>query len=300
LSISGSRGAGAPKGPRVVAIGGGHGLARSLGAARRYARRLTGIVSVADDGGSSGRLRQVLGIPAPGDLRRCLGALLPEGTPMGTALEHRFPGELGSHAFGNLLLAALAADCGGFAEAVSRACRLLGTVGELFPATNEAVELRALTASGAVRGQVAVMASGGVEAVELAPASATTPKGALEAIESADQIVLGPGSLFTSVLACLAASELARAVAGAKATVIYVCNLAEQHPETTGFDAGRHLDALVSHGVVPDVMLVDRDALPLGAPGAPTKVVEAALTRAERPFVHDEALLAGALAGLVG
>lgn len=318
MSAKGARGAGAPdpsavtvdgmappaasggEGPRVVAIGGGHGLARSLGAARRYAGRVTGVVSVADDGGSSGRLREVLGIPAPGDLRRCLGALLPEGTPMGGALEHRFPGELGSHAFGNLLLAALAADSGGFAEAVARACRLLGTVGLLFPATNEAVELRARTAAGAVRGQVAVMASAGVEAVALEPSTATTPAGALEAIEAADQIVLGPGSLFTSVLACLAAGELAGAVAAAKATVVYVCNLAEQHPETAGFDAGMHLAALIAHGVVPDVMLVERGGLALGAPAAPTRVVEAALTRPGRPLVHDEALLGAALAALVG
>ena len=287
-------------GPAVVAIGGGHGLARSLGAARRYAGRLTGVASVADDGGSSGRLRQVLGIPAPGDLRRCLGALLPVDTPIGGALEHRFPGELDHHAFGNLLLAALAAERGGFAEAVARACRLLGTVGELFPATNEPVVLRARTTAGrAVRGQVAVMAAGGVEAVAIEPPAATTPAGALEAVAAADQIVLGPGSLFTSVLACLAAAELGRAVAEAKGTVVYVCNLAEQHPETAGFDAGRHLGALVAHGVVPDVMLVARRGLVLGAPAPPTRVVEAPLSAPGGAQVHDEALLGSALSGLL-
>ncbi|MDA8033359.1 MAG: YvcK family protein [Actinomycetota bacterium] len=287
--------------PAVVAIGGGHGLARTLGAARRYAGRLWGVVSVADDGGSSGRLRQALGIPAPGDLRRCLGALLPEGSPMGNALEHRFPGELDHHAFGNLLLGALAAERGGFAEGVARACQLLQTVGELFPATNEAVVLRARTAAGAsVRGQVAVMSVGGVEAVALDPPGATTPPGALAAIGQADQIVLGPGSLFTSVLACLAAAELAAAVAAASATVVYVCNLAEQHPETAGFDAGMHLDALVAHGVVPDVMLVERGGLALGSPADATRVVEASLTVPGRPQVHDEALLGAALAALAG
>ena len=287
--------------PAVVAIGGGHGLARTLGAARRYAGRLFGVVSVADDGGSSGRLRQALGIPAPGDLRRCLGALLPEGSPMGDALEHRFPGELGHHAFGNLLLGALAAERGGFADGVAKACQLLQTVGELFPATNEAVVLRARTAAGvSVRGQVAVMSAGGVEAVALDPPGATTPAGALSAIGLADQIVLGPGSLFTSVLACLAANELAAAVAAAPATVVYVCNLAEQHPETAGFDAGMHLDALVAHGVVPDVMLVERGGLALGSPPDATRVVEASLTAPGRPQVHDEALLAAALAALAG
>lgn len=287
-------------GPAVVAIGGGHGLARTLGAARRYAGRLTGVVSVADDGGSSGRLREVLGIPAPGDLRRCLGALLPPGAPIGGALEHRFPGELDHHAFGNLLLAALAAESGGFAEAVARACRLLQTVGELFPATNEPVVLRARTAAGgAVRGQVAVMSAGGLEAVALDPPATTTPSGALEAIRSADQIVLGPGSLFTSVLACLAAGQLARAVAETKATVVYVCNLAEQRPETAGFDAGMHLGALVDHGVVPDVMLVERNGMALGSPGGATRVVEAPLTVPGRPQVHDEALLGRALAALL-
>ena len=288
-------------GPRVVAIGGGHGLARSLGAARRYAGSVAGIASVADDGGSSGRLRQVLGIPAPGDLRRCLGALLPDGSPIGAALEHRFPaGELASHAFGNLLLAALAAESDGFADAVARACRLLGTVGTLYPATNEPVVLRARTAEGAVRGQVAVMGASGVEAVALDPADATTPAGALEAVAAADQIVLGPGSLFTSVLACLAAGQLAAAVASAKGQVVYVCNLAEQRPETSGFDAGMHLDALVAHGVEPDVMLVEASGLRLGTARPPTRVLEAPLTVPGRPLVHDEGLLGAALAAVAG
>jgi len=285
----------------VVAVGGGHGLARSLGAARRYAGSVAGVVSVADDGGSSGRLREVLGIPAPGDLRRCLGALLPGDSPIGRALEHRFPpGELSSHAFGNLLLAALAAECDDFAGAVAEACRLLGTVGTLFPATNEPVVLRAQTAMGTVRGQVAVMATAGMKAVSLDPEGATTPEAALEAIAEADQILLGPGSLFTSVLACLAASDLAGAIAGATAQGVYVCNLREQPPETVGFDAGMHLEALAAHKVVPDVMLVDTTELALGRPSARTEVVEAVLTSHERPQVHDEALLGAVLAALRG
>jgi len=297
-------------GPRVVAVGGGHGLARSLGAARHYAGALAGVVSVADDGGSSGRLREALDIPAPGDLRRCLGALLPPESPIGHALEHRFPaGELGSHAFGNLLLGALAADAGGFPEAVARACALLGTVGSLYPATEEAVVLQARAAVGVVRGQVAVMATPGVERVWVEPAEASTPEGALQAVAAADQIVIGPGSLFTSVLACLSARQLATAIGQTEASVVYVCNLAPQEPETSGYDAAMHLGALVAHGVVPDAMLVDLagclpgrgpSRLALGSPKGPTRVVEAPLSRGDRPLVHDEVLLGRALSKLAG
>ena len=248
-----------PTGPRVVAIGGGHGLARTLGAARRYASTITAIVSVADDGGSSGRLRALLGIPAPGDVRRCLGALAPRGSLLGQALEHRFDaGALDGHAFGNLLLAALTARTGDFVVAVEEAGRLIGALGDVVPATAGPVVLNAQSPRGdVVEGQVKVMGRGGPRRVFLEPAKAKVPRAALEAIEAADQIVIGPGSLYTSLLAALAPEPIATALRSAGGRRIYVCNLCEQVPETQGYDVGDHVHALVEHGVPVDAVLVD-------------------------------------------
>ncbi|MCU1491805.1 MAG: hypothetical protein JWM85_3210 [Acidimicrobiaceae bacterium] len=282
----------------MTAIGGGHGLARSLGAARRFAGELAAVVSVADDGGSSGRLRDELGIPAPGDVRRAIGAMLVEPDRLGPLLEYRFSGgDLDGHAYGNLLLAALAATTGDFAAAVAEACSLLGTLGPVFPATTEAVVLRGEAGSLAVCGQVAVMGTAGLERVAIEPADARTPPGALDAVERADLVVLGPGSLFTSVLAALAAPELAAAVGECKGKVAYVCNLHEQRPETEGYDVATHLSVLAAHGVRPDVVVVDRATISLGdvPPG-----VELAFGDLCGPSgrAHDERRLAVLLAGL--
>src|SRR5213595_3721279 len=131
-------------GPAVVALGGGHGLSATLRAARRYAGDITAIVSVADDGGSSGRLRAAFGIPAPGDLRRCLGALADPESPWTAAFDHRFDGgDLDGHAFGNLVIAGLAEATGDFELALAEAGRILGAAGRVIPATREAVTLKA-------------------------------------------------------------------------------------------------------------------------------------------------------------
>src|SRR3954454_15476659 len=144
-------------GPNVVALGGGHGLAATLQAARRYAGSVTAIVSVADDGGSSGRLRAALGIPAPGDLRRCLVALGDPDSIWARSFEHRFTsGELEGHAVGNLVIAGLTAATGDFAMALKEAGRLVGTVGQVLPATSGPVVLLAEADTGSVSGQVAV------------------------------------------------------------------------------------------------------------------------------------------------
>ena len=189
-------------GGKVVAIGGGHGLAQTLRAARVYASEITAVVSVADDGGSSGRLRELLGIPAPGDLRRCIGALLPEPSPLSDALEYRFAsGELTGHAFGNLLIAAFASVTGDFVSGVEKACRVLGAIGRVLPATEIPVVLKAQTAFGEIIGQVRVKESEEIATVSLVPPDPDPPRAVIEAIGEADQIVLGPGSLFTSVLA---------------------------------------------------------------------------------------------------
>ncbi len=284
--------------PRVVAIGGGHGLARSLGAARRFAGSVAAVVSVADDGGSSGRLRAQLEIPAPGDLRRAIGALVGEESALSRALEHRFSsGELEGHAFGNLLLAALFAGAGDFAAGVAEACRLLGTVGPVYPATLEPVVLRADARGATVRGQVAVMATAAIERVGIEPASARTPAGALAAVAAADLVVLGPGSLYTSVLAALGAPELAAALRASGARVVYVANLREQPPETSGYDVAAHVAALIAHGIRPDVVLADPAKIALGRVDSGVELVAGALA-ARNGLVHDEDLLAAALAAL--
>ena len=145
------------RGPRVVAVGGGHGLAATLQAARRYAGDITAVVSVADDGGSSGRLREAFGMPAPGDLRKSLVALSPAGSTWARAFEHRFDaGELSGHALGNLIIAGLLQATGDLSEALAEAGRLLGATGRVLPATTTPVVLKAEAAAGRVEGQVNV------------------------------------------------------------------------------------------------------------------------------------------------
>jgi uncharacterized cofD-like protein len=214
----------APPGPSVVAIGGGHGAAQTLRAAKRYAGEITAVISVADDGGSSGRLRQELGLPAPGDIRRCIGALLPDDSPISAALEHRFSGPAGEegHAFGNLLIAALAETTGDFAGGVAMAARLVGAAGRIFPATRGPVVLKGSGTNGEISGQARIKAAGGISRVEIVPGDAVPPAGAVEAIERADQVIIGPGSLYTSLLAATAVVPLREAIARTKAQVVYV------------------------------------------------------------------------------
>ena len=239
-------------GPSVVALGGGYGLSASLRAARRYAGEVTGVVSVADDGGSSGRLRRAFGIPAPGDLRRCLVAVAADGNVWAEAFEHRFDGaELDGHPVGNIILAGLTDTLGSFGAAIDECLRLLGSVGRVVPATVEPVTLKAvfrdpLSPGGhnIVEGEVEVGKTLNLMSIAVVPADPTSPPEALAAIARADQLILGPGSLFTSVLAVLAVPAINEAVAAARGRKVYVANLGEQHPETTGFDVADHLAAL--------------------------------------------------------
>jgi uncharacterized cofD-like protein len=285
--------------PRVVAIGGGHGLAQTLKAVRRYAGELTAVVSVADDGGSSGRLRELLGIPAPGDLRRCLSALLPEGSPLVEALEHRFgSGALAGHAFGNLFIAAMALATGDFVSGVEEAGRVLGAVGRVLPATELPVVLKAQTAGGEIIGQVRVMTSDEIATVSLVPPDPAPPPAVIEAIAGADQIVLGPGSLFTSVLAACVVPAIREGLRAARGRCVYVANLREQTPETAGFDVSDLLGALREHGIPVDVVVADKDALALGEVPDDISVVVAAI--AVSGFSeHDPRLLGQQLSQLV-
>ena len=288
---------------RVVAIGGGHGLASTLQAARRYADDICAIVSVADDGGSSGRLRADFGIPPPGDIRRCLVALA--GDSLWTsAFEHRFAtGELEGHAFGNLIIAGLADATGDFSVALDQAGILLGAVGRVVPATREPVDLKAVVRATddeperSVRGQLAVANSARITGVSLVPADPEPTPAALEALARADQVLIGPGSLFTSVLAVVAVPALRDALATTPGRKVYICNLREQIPETAGFDVAAHVDALRAHGLEVDVVLCQPGALPVGSPGV--EWVERPIAQPDGS-AHDPVGLAAALVDLVG
>jgi uncharacterized cofD-like protein len=286
-------------GPSVVAVGGGHGLAVTLRACVGWAGRLTAVVSVADDGGSSGRIRSSTGLPAPGDLRRCLTALAdPSRAVLAAALERRFEGgDLDGHPAGNVLLAALTAECGDdLGRAAEHAAAILGVPDHVavLPASTAAVELVATTVDGErIEGQVAIEAAGRVDRLAVEPSSAEPPRAAVDAVDRADVVVLGPGSLYGSVLAAATVPVLRDAIAAARGTTVFVCNLRPRPPETAGYDVAAHVAALRRHGITPDAVVVQRGSLPVGdAVGA--DVVEADVAR-PNGLAHDPARLGEAL-----
>lgn len=290
-------------GPAVVALGGGHGLATALRAVRQYAGSITAVVSIADDGGSSGRLRRDLGVPPPGDIRRCLVALAGDDSVWSAAFEHRFrEGELEGHALGNLVLVGLTETLGSFPDALDEAGRLLRAVGRVLPATVESVVLKAELADTEVEGQVAVANSHGIRRVELVPADVVATPDAVTAIAAADQVVYAPGSLYTSVLPVLRVDGLRRALASTAADVVQVANLRPQIPETAGMDAADHLAAVLAHGARVDRFLFDRggglevDADRIRALGV--EPVGGAVARADG-LAHDPGQLAKALCALL-
>lgn len=290
--------------PSVVALGGGHGLATTLRAVRWYAGEITAVASVADDGGSTGRLRRDLDVPAPGDLRKCLVALAGDDQVWIDAFEHRFTaGDLAGHALGNLVIVGLTETLGDFTRALDEAGRLLGAVGRVLPATTEPVVLKADIDGAAVEGQVAVQnARGRIRRVEIVPGDAPACPDALAAIARADQVVLAPGSLYTSLLPVLCVAALRRALVEGSASVVQVCNLQAQTPETAGLDATDHLRAVLDHGGHVDSFLYQAGGdLALDEAAVRTlgvKPVAARVAHAERP-VHDPARLAEALQALL-
>jgi uncharacterized cofD-like protein len=297
------------RGPNVVALGGGHGLAIALRAIRTYAQTTTAIVSVADDGGSSGRLRRELDVPPPGDLRKCLVALADPESLWAEAFEHRFDsGGLDGHALGNLVLVGLAETLGDFGAAIDEAARLLGAVGRVLPATTERVVLKAQVDSEApggssVEGQVAVANTRArIRRVDLVPGDARAHPDAITAIAGADQVVHAPGSLFTSVLPVLAVAELRDAVASTPARVIQICNLRPEVPETEGLDAADHLRAVIEHGGRVDTFLYqDRGLLPCDSAAVEALGASAVASDVATPdgLVHDPGRLATALHDLL-
>ncbi len=258
---------------RVVAAGGGTGLPRVLaGLAAGIEPEedrpvdVTALVTTADDGGSSGALRRAYGVPAAGDVRNCLVALSAAANPLAAVFQHRFVGAggLAGHTVGNLVLTALAQRLGDFGEAVAAAAALLGVRGRVLPATEGPVELVARLEDGRiVRGETNIArARGRVAEVRLArPAAA--PREAIEAVLSADLVVLGPGSLYSSVLASLVGRGMREALRATAATRVLVVNLLTQPGETDGYSAADHLRAVQRHlGNVVDVALVHHPPLP--------------------------------------
>lgn len=295
-NLASSAGNSTPDQPRVVAIGGGHGLAASLRAIRRYTSNVTAVVSVADDGGSSGRLREMYGVPAPGDIRRCLLALAADDehrSRIADALAFRFgEGDLSGHVTGNLLLTALHEVTGDFVLAIEAMQRLLGVSGRVLPNAEAPLTLHAETGTGPVVGQVAVKESGDVRSVSVDNPAVKCPAAALTAVGEADQIVLGPGSLFTSVLAAVAVDELREAVNATSADRVYLCNLRPEPAETADFDVARHLDVLADHGVEVDRVIFD----PVGIAAGQLRLPASARPLAgANGMVHEAALLADAL-----
>jgi uncharacterized cofD-like protein len=275
------------RGPRIVAIGGGTGLSALLRGLKEHTSNLTAVVTVADDGGSSGVLRAELGIPAVGDIRNCIVALADAEPLMGRLLQYRFPGAgamsgrapeavpglppardaealadgVGGHALGNLLLAALVElEDGDFEEGVREMNRVLAVRGRVVPATGTALTLHARLEDGTeVEGQSRIARCSNVDRVWITPGDVHPAEDALRAIEDAELIVIGPGSLYTSILPALLVPGIREAIVGSGALVVFACNVATQAGETGGYDLADHLDALARHdaGGMMDVVVAN-------------------------------------------
>ncbi len=243
------------KGPAIVALGGGHGLSAILRGLKLYTDDLTAIVTVADDGGGSGMLREDLGMPPPGDIRNCMEALADTESLMQQLLAYRFPdGRLAGQAFGNLLLAALDGVCDSFDQAVARMSEVLAITGRILPVTNANVQLEAIFENGAsIRGESKISDAKKeqncrIHHVRLLPEHTPALPAALEAIARAEVILLGPGSLYTSVIPNLLVDGISETIADSSALKIYVCNIMTQEGETEGMTAQDHVAALLEHG----------------------------------------------------
>lgn len=299
---------------RAVAVGGGTGLPLVLECLLRAGFDTTAVVTVADDGGSSGQLRRELGMLPPGDIRNCLVALADPSSELARVFQYRFPGGegLAGHALGNLIIAALADFEGGFAEGVEEAGLLLGVRGRVLPSTLADVVLSGRDASGRlVKGQAKVAESEGpITTVALDPSPVHAYRPALAALEEADLIIIGPGSLFTSIIPNFLVEGVADAVDKSGAKVIYVCNVGNLRGETSSMDAADHVEALLHHGMdgLIGTVLVDvpqdGDERPHVSAGPSVlrrieaygiSVVAADLVDRENPMRHDPDRLYAAL-----
>jgi len=294
----------ASRGPRVVAIGGGTGLSVLLRGLKRYTWNLTAVVAVSDDGGSSGRLREELGMPPPGDIRNCLVALADTEPLMERLFQHRMSAGSGlkDHAFGNLFLAAMTeiAD-GDFDQAIRASSRVLAVRGRVLPSTLAPVRLRAELADGTmVEGESRIGRSGApIRRIQLVPERPAPLAEVLEAIAQADMIVMGPGSLYTSIAPNLLVAGMAEALRGASGLKVYVANIMTQPGETEGLDASAHVEALRAHGAAIDVAVVNSAHLSAAAveryarEGAQPVTASAGALRAAGVRVVEAPLLSG-------
>ncbi len=308
------------RGPRIVAIGGGHGLASLLRGLKEHTHNLTAVVTVADDGGSSGRLRESLGILPPGDIRNCLAALSSDEDLMTQLFHYRFSGSggLDGHSFGNLFISALSDITGSFEEAVAESGRVLSIHGRVLPSTLHNVRLVADLRLPDVANEIRVEgesripeAAGRVRRVWLEPDSAPAFPPVIQALLSADLILVGPGSLYTSILPNLLVSDLLSAVRASRALKVFVCNIAMQNGETETYTCHDHVHALEEHtgeGIFDiilcndnydetlskDVEWVHLDEVSL----ADKRVYAADLVDATFPWRHDSKRLAEVLMNL--
>ncbi|PKB65070.1 MAG: hypothetical protein BZY80_01020 [SAR202 cluster bacterium Io17-Chloro-G2] len=309
-------------GPKVVVIGGGSGLPNLLRGLKHYTGNITAVVTVADDGGSSGRLRTELGILPPGDIRNCLVALADSEDVMQRLMDYRFSsnGQLDGHSFGNMFIAALAGIGGGFYQGVEIAGELLAIRGRVIPSTSVDVTLVARTVSGQqLIGESRVgTADDPLQSLALLPADAAAHPDAKRAIEEADMILLGPGSLFTSIVPNLLVPEIASAISNTAALKLYVCNVAGEPGQTMDFSVLDHLE-VIRHYLGPssvNLVLANDNFVPQSGVGGnslegavPAKLIEvtqpwrdttvcvlADVIDAGNPTRHDPAKLATVIA----
>ena len=243
------------RGPKITAIGGGTGLSTMLRGLKKYTKNLTAVVTVADDGGGSGVLRRDIGMPPPGDIRHCMESLANVEPIMERLLTYRFQeGSLAGQSFGNLILAALNGVTGSFEEAVAQMSQVLAITGRILPVTSADVQLEAVFETGArVVGESKISSfkkeqDCRIAHVALLPERPAALPAALQAIREADLILMGPGSLYTSVIPNLLVEGVVEAICRSEALKIYVCNIMTQEGETEGYTAADHVDALLSHG----------------------------------------------------
>ncbi|MBT3321731.1 MAG: uridine diphosphate-N-acetylglucosamine-binding protein YvcK [Anaerolineae bacterium] len=302
------------RGARIVVIGGGHGLSTLLRGLKAYTHNLTAVVTVADDGGSSGKLRESMGILPPGDIRNCLAALSNDETMMTQLFQYRFSGSEGldGHSFGNLFISALSNITGSFEEAVAESGRVLSVHGRVLPSTLHNVKLVAdMTLPNSayevrVEGESKIPEfAGKVRRVWLEPDNAPAFPPVIRAILAADMIVIGPGSLYTSILPNLLVSDLKSAIEASRALKLFVCNIASQKGETDSYSCYDHLTALESHvgGKMIDLVIAndcqeatlpaDTDWTKIGDElSGDTRLYTADLLDREHPWRHDSEGLA--------
>lgn len=302
------------RGPKIVAIGGGTGLSTLLRGLKEYTGNITAIVSIADDGGSSGRLQRELGVLPPGDIRKNIAALADAEPLMSRLFEYRFAeGEgLEGHSFGNLFIVAMTEVAGNFEEAVRETSRVLAVRGQILPATLSALTICARTEDGSVvRGESAITEHGHVKEIFLDPPAIQANPDAIRAILQADMIVCGPGSLLTSLMPNMLVEGIRRAMEVSPALKVYVCNVATQHGETDAFNLSDHFNTLREHlkGSNPfDFVLANSNtsaSLPQEWHSEPvladvsaldaTKVIRADVVAEEHRYRHDSKKLADAL-----